>query len=299
MGFQVRLVLPAHLGVHYENNPPHISQMTLAWPIATPYRLANLRAGFSLYPPIIYDPESDHLEWVDVPLKFQRKDDVRQLHTFSSDWVFLEISEPIEIYQALELSGKATIELDGLFSGLDLDYCLDTEAISTPVPITYHTVLANEFTLNLEEGLELKYYSPRQHLHFPGVVLDEMRVTDIVMLLEDKGFELKKNEWKKQSPTDNPDSNENSGKRLYVIEAARVEGARELALFMLIQGSNTGTTREREISGKAKYTTPLPTGATTIYIRGQLQGDSKRAVNVINEIQKQLKEQFRHVGAVE
>lgn len=298
IGFRARLFLPPHLGVHYEHNPPCISQMTLAWPIATPCRVVNLRIGFALYPPIIHDPGSGNIEWVDVPLKFQRKSDEHQFYTYFSDWMFLEISEPIEIYQILELSGKVKIEMNGLFSGLDIDYCHDDEMVP-PVPVTFRTVLANEFELNLEEGLELKYYSPRQHLHFPGVVLDEMRVTDIILLLEDRGFALKTSGWKKQQLANKSNLNESTEKRQYVIEAVRIEGARELTIFILIQGTDAGTTREREIPGKTKYTTPLPTGATTIYIRGQLQGDSKRAVNVVNEIQRQLKEQFRHVGAVE
>ena len=301
VGFQVRLILPNHLGVKYNEDPPCVSQMMLAWPIATPCRLVNLNVDFAPSPSFIFDPENGYLEWTNVVLKYQGKDDVRQLHIFSSNWMYLEISEPIEIYQVLELSGKAIVELDGLFSGVVLDYCLDTEVASNPVPITTRTVLANEFTLNLEEGLELKHYSPRQHLYFPGVVLNEMRVTDIILLLEDKGFEFDKHKsgWKKQTSLDNSSLNEKTDKRFYKIEATRPEGARTLTLFMLLQGTDYGTTREREIFGQTKYTTPLPTGATTIYIRGQLQGDSKRAVNVINEIQKQLKEQFRHVGAVE
>jgi hypothetical protein len=36
-----------------------------------------------------------------------------------------------------------------------------------------------------------------------------------------------------------------------------------------------------------------------IDIWGQLQGDYKRVVNVINEIQIQLKEQFRHVSVAD
>ena len=57
--------------------------------------------------------------------------------------------------------------------------------------------------------------------------------------------------------------------------------------------------RERAIPGETKYTTPFPVGATSIYIHGQLQGDPKRIVNEVNEIQRQLKEQFRHVGTAE
>jgi hypothetical protein len=145
--------------------------------------------------------------------------------------------------------------------------------------------------MNLEEGLENKRYLPRQHLHFPGVVLNEMRVLDVMMLLEDKGFEIEK--------PNEPDSRENGEKQQYIIKANRVEGARRLEIFILIQGTNAQTTRERGITGQAKFTTRLPVGDTSIYIQGRLPGDHKRIVNTINEIQKQLKEQFRHVGTAE
>ena len=297
--FRVEIVLPQHLGSRDETDPLQIAQMTLSWPIATPPHLASLRVGNTPYTSLIYNPEGGHIEWVNIPLK--AKNIARQRYTlFTSEKLYLEISEPTEIYQMLELAGRATIELNGLFSELGLRYVDDTNGVHDQLPkITYRTILAVNFTLNLGEGLELKYYSPRQHLHFPGVVLDDMRVADITMLLKDKGFELKTAAWQQQGFSNNSTTTEKVEKRFYRIEATRTEGARELTLFLLMQGVDSKTTREKRVLGKAKYTTGLSTGATTIYIRGQLQGDNKRVVNVINEIQKQLKEQFRHAGAVE
>jgi hypothetical protein len=147
----------------------------------------------------------------------------------------------------------------------------------------------------LDECFAQKKFSPEQHLQFPDVVLNDLRLADIIMLLRDKKFE----------PTDKTgkwvladDIDEATKLQQYVIQARRNEGTRELMLWLFIQGIEAGTRRERRIVGWEKYTTDLPAGSIVIHIRGRLEGDSKRVVQVINEIQMQLKQQFRHVSAV-
>lgn len=297
MKFRVILSLPKHMGELYPRDLPQISSMRLKWPIATPHRLAKLRVGSTLYPPIIYNPEREFIEWNNVPLKFA-EGNARYLDIYHTDEISLEIGEPTEIYEKLEMCGNVSLELNGLLSGLDLDHLTYEDQSHGNTLITRRTVLRNEFVLDLEEGLKDKYYSPRQHLHFPGVVLNEMRIADVIMLLEDKGFEIKvKDEPSPRKPEEH--ENRNNKDKIYIIKAKRSEGARDIEISILIQGMSAETTREREVVGQAKYTTALPVGATSIYIQGKLQGDSKRIVNVINEIQKQLKEQFRHVGTAE
>lgn len=294
--FRVTVQLPDHLGSKYEDKPLRILQMVLNWPIALPHRLTKLRIGGISYPPVKYNPERQSIEWEGVPLKLQKKNEVSKLYTFSSDMIRLEVTEPIDLYHLSKLSGYVLVELNGVISGLDLAYNGSVDGDSSIRPLL-RTLVVNEFSLDLEEGLRSKYFSPRQHLYFPGVVLNEMRVADVLMMLEDKGFELHKHEWKPIG-TD-LERNEVSPKRQFVVKAIRDEGAKKLEIFMLIRGIDANTTRERKILGNAKYTTPLATGDTSVYIRGQMPGDGKRVVIVINEIQKQLKEQFRHVGVPE
>ena len=282
MKFRVTLFLPESMDLSDRTALLQISSMRLRWPIATPHRLVKLRVGSTLYPSIRYNPERGEIECNNIPFKFD-KIDMRHLAIYRTDEISLEVSEPIEIYENTEVHGSVSLELRGLLSGLELDYCNLKGQEQGDVLITQSTVLRNDFVLDLEEGLQNKRYSPRQHLHFPGVVLNQMRIADVIMLLEDKGFEVIVRSEDETS----------------IIKAKRSEGARDIEVFMLIQGTNAETTREREIAGQAKYITALPVGATRIYIQGKLQGDSKRIVNVINEIQKQLKEQFRHVGTAE
>lgn len=144
----------------------------------------------------------------------------------------------------LNLEGSVSVVLDGLMSGLSLDYLAPADKEVGNISIKQCTIMKNEFVMDLEEGLENKRYLPRQHLHFPGVVLNEMRVLDVIMLLEDKGFEIEK-----PKESDNRESGE---KQQYIIKARRVEGARKLEILILVQGTNAQTTRERGITGQAK-----------------------------------------------
>ena len=112
-----------------------------------------------------------------------------------------------------------------------------------------------------------------------------MRVEDIKTLFEDQGFKHKTLEL-------NPMTR-------YLIEGRRQEGAGELVLWMLVEGTRSQTTRQKEIPGGETFTTRLETGNMVIHLRGQLQGDSGRLVGVMNEIQTLLKERFRHVSTIE
>ncbi|HRQ42571.1 MAG TPA: hypothetical protein PLD25_32040 [Chloroflexota bacterium] len=287
MRFRVILSIPQHPGFLHQTESPEISTMSLKWPIATPHHLVKLRVGRAL--PVFYNPESGVIEWHNIPLKFKWNGG-HQLAIFTTDQITLEVSEPIEIFQRSDIQGQVTIELKGLLSGLALEYRDPENKRPDDVLLTQQTLLTNEFTLNLEEALASKRFAPRQHLHFPGVILDEMRVADVMMLLEAKGFETMRLE--------DPNGMTNE-ENIYTIKAEKHEGPRKLEIFLLIEGVSTQTNRERQIKGQTKFTTPLPVGATSIYIQGKLEGDSKRIVNIINDIQKQLKEQFRHVGAAE
>lgn len=284
--FRVKLTLPTQRPLVQECNTLPL-KLVLQWPLATPHRLAKFSTGITPYP-FTYNPENGTIECNNIPLRQRENQD---LLTYATDLISLEVSEPIELYEMLKLQGSVSVEWDGLMSGLSLNYLAPADKEAGSIAIKQCTIVKNEFLMNLQEGLENKHYLPRQHLHFPRVVLNEMRVADIIMLLEDKGFEIEK--------LQEPDSQESVEKQPYIIKAKRAEGAREVKIFILIQGTSAQTSRERGVKGQAKFTTSLPVGDTSIYIQGRLPGDSKRIVNLINEIQKQLKEQFRHVGTAE
>ncbi len=203
------------------------------------------------------------------------------------------MDHPGKLYTEGPLEGSVTIRLRGARSGLELQYVGPSPVDLTRVPVAYETTVVNTFHLHPEENFEQRFFSPQQHLQFPGIVLDHTRVADVLMLLRDQRFELKREEWlRRVSDGDGVISQ-------HLIEAQRPEGTGQLHLWLLIQGTPATTERERQTLGEAKYTTELDTGRTVIYMRGRLRGDSQRVVAVMNELQAQLKEHFRHVGTVD
>lgn len=291
--FQVEVKLPLHLNLDINGEPIQISRMNLSWPIATPHRSVKLSLQRSLNPPVSYDPEHGVLQWLDIPLQRIEGEEV-DTNNLISDWVQLEINDPGGFYQNPKLTGEVVVEVQGLFSGLEMSYVkpIGSNEIKKPKYDT-RTILINKFTLDLEEAIANRTSSPAQCLQFPGVVLTESRIANIVMVLKDQGFQVENRDWKVTWTSDN------NGTRHCFLKAMRNEGARQLVVFISIRGTVATTTRERRAEGDASYVTTLPRGNTTIYILGQTQRDTKRIVSVINEIQKQLKEQFHHVSSAE
>ncbi|MCA9926474.1 MAG: hypothetical protein KC421_29095, partial [Anaerolineales bacterium] len=164
MVFWVKLILPDNIvNRFYEDESPIISKMRVKWPIATPPRLAKVRVGSALYPPIKYNPKCGAIEWHNVPLKLQQENNENQYCIYRTDKISLTIDEPIEFYENLDIDGSISLELKCLLSELSLDY-LDPDGDEVDDLTMPRTILQNDFALNLKEGLQNKYYSPRQHL---------------------------------------------------------------------------------------------------------------------------------------
>ena len=299
--FVIRLTLPEVLGQIYQENPPFLSSMSLTWPIGTPYQVASVFADQFLRnsETIIHNPEQNQIEWSGIQFKFKAVEDFDKgpcLYYFETPRIQLEISEPAEIYENDQLVGLVTVELNNLLSGMIFEYKSENLIDGQNIDIKPCSILTNKFKLNLSEGLKRKSFSPRQHLHFPGIVFNHMRLADIVMLLEDKGFELPQ-KWLSEVEIDSTYQNGSKLKK-YRIKAERLEGARQIIITIDIQSTDSSTNREREILGKEKYTTSLPIGYTDFIIQGEMEGDPRYIIWEVNDLQKQLKEQFSYVSTV-
>lgn len=287
--FQVIVSLPGHY-VQEESDDKvsvRVSHMTMDWPIATVPSQPRLKIGSAnnKYKQVPFNPVRGALEWFDIPLK-RGKDGG---FYFESDEIWLEVDEPGEVQNEQILQGKVNIEVKGLLlSGLQLSYKGRGHAT-----ISKQSIMQVDYRIKLRECFEDKRYSPQQHLQFPGIVLDEFRLADVLMLLKDKRFEVT------QPFTERELAETHEGSRQYLIKATRAEGAGELLLWMLIRGTPSATIRERETKGNALYRTQLPTGTVTIYMHGGLKGDKQRAIQILNELHQQLKQHFRYVGTVD
>ena len=209
---------------------------------------------------------------------------------YRTPFIELRIDEPGELYKQFELNGKVLVEIPCLLSGLQAGYFDVSGKYYPEIKIELKSLVSIEMNLLIIDSFEQRHFSPQQQLQFPELILDELRLADIVMLLKDERFTIHSN----------PLNNETivpKGKHL--ITASRPEGADRLTLWIVVDGTPSNTTREREIPGGEVFTTDLETGNTTIYIRGQLARDGQRVVKVINQIHNRLKERFRHVRVIE
>jgi hypothetical protein len=285
--FDLVLALPGRVGSAQDNQPPVLACMALEWPVATSHRLVHLMVGEE-DKPVVYNPERGVIEWGNIPFESRGKAEGTDLYTYRTPQITLLVDQPGELYRQEQLGGEVQIEIPRLFSALRLAR-FSAEGWKKDADIESRTILTTDLTLYLEDLFERKMFSPYQHLQFEGVVLDEMRVTDIVTLLEDQGF----------APRYRKLEAERSGMQRYLVEGVRPEGPGKLVLWMLVEGTRSRTTRRKQIPGGQTFTTELETGNMVIYMRGQLQRDSARLVGVMNEIQTLLKERFRHVSTIE
>jgi len=285
--FDLELALPGRVGRTQDDHPPVLTSMALEWPVATSQRSVHLLVGEE-DKHVVYNPERGVIEWGDIPFESRGKAEGTDLYTYRTPLISLLVDQPGELYRREQLGGEVQIEIPRLLSAVHLVY-FGPEGRQDSADMESSTVLTANLTLYLEDLFERKTFSPYQHLQFEGVVLDEMRITDIVTLLKDQGFESHYDEL----PV------ERSQMKRYLVYGTRPEGPGKLVLWMLVEGTSSKTTREKQIPGGQTFTTTLETGNMVIYMRGQLRRDSARLVGVMNEIQMLLKERLRHVSTID
>ncbi len=285
--FDLELALPSKISNFKENDPPMLELMAIEWPVATSSRVVHLVVeGKELS--IVYNPTQGVIEFGDIPFRSHGKSEGTELYIYRTPTITLLVDQPGELYQRDQLNGNVVVQLPRQFSALKLLY-FNAQGKKEEMDIQTCTIFNADLALYLEDLFDRKMFSPYQHLQFEGVVLDEMRVMDIMTLLEDQGFSSRYESL----------TAERTGMQRYLVEGVRTEGHGKLVLWMVVEGTRSQTTRQKQIQGGHTYTTQLETGNVVIYMRGQLQRDSSRLVNVMNEIQNLLKERFQHISTIE
>lgn len=275
---------------------PVLEKFALHWPtIVPPHRLQlnavirdenKVEKIFDI--PVTYDVDNSVVVWGGIPFaQFEVEGGEVNFHTWRMQ---LRVHNSVDLYnlrnrEKMLVSGSLVIETPYLLSGVQVRYPNEF-----PTKVTKKTKLSTDLLIDLDDQFSNKVYSPYQHIQFPNVVFDEMRLADLLTLLQDMRFQTTPQEVE----LDHKDIT-----RTNLITAIRKEGTGELFLWILAEGEKYGTKREKSIPGDEIYTTELLSGKTNIYIRGQLKGDTYRVVNVINEIHDRLKMRFRHVNTVE
>ena len=274
---------------------PQLKHVRVEWPRSTSHRALTLVIGQDPDGPVnerlVYNPEWGELEWGDLLMWEADKSPGTGLRLYVAPPMWLKIGQPGELYRRETLRGSLTVELPGLLlSGVKPLYfdTLGNQALDNLVELS--TTVGLDMAIYLEDRFGVRTLSPYRHLQFEGVILDDMRVQDIVTLLEDRGFEVFK-------PVELPTDRQGAYRSL--ITGKKREGAEQMLLWLLADGVMARTKRETKIPGGKTFTTEVDTGSTKIYMRGQLQGDSHRLTTVMNDIQMSLKERLRHVSTLE
>ncbi|MBN2396482.1 MAG: hypothetical protein JXC36_08500 [Candidatus Atribacteria bacterium] len=290
--FNLILALPSVIGCANDKEPPILTRMSIEWPVATSHRLVKLIISENSKDsdkPIIYDPERGVIEWGDIPfLAPNKKSEGTDLFTYQAPQMLLFIEQPGELYQQEFLKGEIEVKIPRLFSGLKIDNFL-ANGQKNNIEIKRETTLYTNMNIALEDCFERKTFSPYQHIQFEGVILNDMRMNDIKTLLEDQGFVADYRQFKLGD----------QGIERYILRSYTTKELDTLRLWMLVEGTRSKTTRRKQIPGGQTYTTEVDTGYMTIYMRGELRGYSTDLVHSMNEIQKQLKERFRHVSTID
>ena len=266
---------------------PRLVRMSLQWPTAVSYHNVQLHIEGEESRVPVYDPDRGVIEWGDIDMDYQGPAEGTDLHSFRAPTMILLVNQPGELYQVNTLEGEVEVELPGaLFSGMQARYFDARGYLDTESPFEMMTIFRGRITLIPEERFRRRVFSPYQRLEFEGVILDEMRLTDIRTILQDHRF---RDIRARQLSAD--------GDRLvYGIEGTRMEGPDSLVLRVYAVGTFATTERKTEIPGGRIFTTPRRTGDTVIYMRGELRGSSSRLSSVMNDIHRALKARFRHVA---
>ncbi len=265
------------------DKPLVIEEMQLDWPIATAYKLVDLAVGDEKKV-VFYDPtEQGVIRWHDVEMAYQGEPDgMGGVWRFSAEPITLTISTPGEIYMHEKLTGKFSVKVPYLLSGLRLAFF---NAIGYMEEVDQHSLVKSAFTVDIKRFFEMRTYSPRQQLHFQNVLVEEARVDDVKSLLADLGLDFKQ-------PIELNTPNQ------YLLHATKRHLASKLEVWILMMGTHHTTFREDSIQGDVVYTSPLTAGHTTFVICCEASFDSRYLTWLISKIHMKLKERFRHVSTV-
>jgi hypothetical protein len=280
---RLTLHLPRHDGSDVQAKQrasPVISRVALRWPTVTSAAAATLYIGKNRRS-VRFNPLIQSLEWLDVPFQYSGRDSGDDVMVFHSHDMQLHVVQPGELYQSEAISGDIEVEVsDYLMSGLDarLFDCTGTDRSKERLKLT--TKISTKLRLVLEDAFAQRKLSPHQHLHFEGIVPDDLRIADLVTTLADHRFRVV-HQKKVDGEADT-----------HLIFVARPEGPETMYLLFLVRGHRHRAQRESRIPDGPTFRSRFDSGDLQIYVYGQLPRDSSEITHEINSIHRALRERF-------
>lgn len=322
--FDLSLNLPKFSSDDLPKQHPILSQMSLSWPINLPRHQIYLETDthHTDFPntitkqrhDVIFDPKNNSLAWRHMTFDRESENGVENTLLFRLPKIHLKINNPVELQRHWDtnanipndlndtLFGSVFIHLPGyLLSGLKFDYSKKRPEIDKAIYLESFTTIKANFTILAQTIFAQRTFSPYQFMHFPNVVLSDMRLADIMLLLQDMRFYAVRVNF--PANFKGPDFENNQEKRTkpkrHLIVAGKTVGGKNMALWLVVEGFPSGTVREREIPGNEKFSTSLQTGSMVIHMRGEINQEQDTLIKTMTEIHDMLKERFRHVNTIE
>lgn len=322
--FDLSLNLPTFSQEDFSSENPILSCMSLSWPINLPRSQVYLeietvseylfKTANKYRHDIIFDPKNNSLVWRNMAFFRDSQHDTEKTLAFRLPKMRLKINNPVELQRQWDtntnipnslndtLSGDILINLPNyLLSGLKFDYSSECSEIDRAIYLESFTKIQANFTMLAQTIFAQRTFSPYQFLQFPSVVLSDMRLADIMLLLQDMRFYPVRVNF--PASFKNLGIEQNQEKRLkirrHLIVAQKSTGGKIMNLWLVVEGILSGTVREREIPGDEKFSTPLQTGSMVIHMRGEINQEHDTLIVLMAEIHDKLKERFRHVNTIE
>jgi hypothetical protein len=221
------------------------------------------------------------------------------VRNYKSMPMLLSIRHPGELYKRDDLEVTAEVQVPGyLLSGMSARV-YDATGYFLKKPLKLTTRIYADATLRLDDAFAMRDRSPSQHLFFDEVIPDEVRITDIKMTLEDRGFAVQK-VWSSdaEARAEDDESGAEQDKKpktdSWLLVAHRKMGPDDIVLWILAEGTHAGTDRDRVMpGGGVMHKTWLPSGELRLVIRGSLPGDGDgRLTHEMNALHGMLWERY-------
>lgn len=289
--FDVQLTLAAPLGVLDDPNPPELKQLWIEWPAMTAYRRIFLqvegKTGNMEPHPVFFDPATKRLQLGGLRFFPPKETTEKGLYCYRAPRVELHVREARELVDASTLTGNLAVEMPALLSKLALNY-FDALGVQRELSAKVKSTLDVALFIELVECFERRKYSPYQYLQFPGIVLDQMRLWDIIGLLKSMQFEIVDGPVKVPVP----DAGQAPTRFDHLVAATRAEGAGSVWLWLRVGGQSLQAERQREGENGDSHKISRGSGDLTIALRSELEGEGQRAVEILNELHERLKQRF-------
>lgn len=204
------------------------------------------------------------------------------IRTYQSPVMSLYILQPGELYQRQKLPATVDVTIPKLLSGTEARlFGGDGRRVGDCAPELTSEV-STELEMILDDAFAERVVSTTQRLHFEEVPFSSFRVEDIRKALRGFGFWADYDEQLSTDPF------------RHLLVYSRQEGADQMQLWYVIDGTRVTTKREKVVAGET-LTTAIDGGDLDIFVYGTLRANSRKVTQMMNAVQEVLRLSFAHV----